>query len=365
MKLVAIVGTRPNFVKLAAVSRQCKEDSVDLKIIHTGQHFDQVMSEVFFRDLEIPKPDVNLGISGGRFEDQMGRQISEISKALEQMSDRWVLVMGDSVPVAAGTIAAKARQMPVIHLEAGLRSQNRLMPEETNRMIADALADVWLVSERSGMENLKNDGINDRVCLVGNVMIDTLTANLDKIKKEPGLGEKYALCTLHRAENVDDYKKLSGLMEMVNKIANKYMRVVFAIHPRTKLRIEQGEIKIDKRVEVLDPLPYLQMQKAQSEATFIVTDSGGVQEESTWWGVPCLTLREDTERPITIEEGTNTLIGGNYQLLEEKVDEILAGSYKKGKVPKFWDGKAAKRVIENLMEIESKYSFEKNGLVRI
>ncbi len=154
-------------------------------------------------------------------------------------------------------------------------------------------------------------------------------------------------------------------MEMVNKIANKYMRVVFAIHPRTKLRIEQGEIKIDKRVEVLDPLPYLQMQKAQSEATFIVTDSGGVQEESTWWGVPCLTLREDTERPITIEEGTNTLIGGNYQLLEEKVDEILAGSYKKGKVPKFWDGKAAKRVIENLMEIESKYSFEKNGLVRI
>ncbi len=365
MDLVAIVGTRPNFVKLAALVHGCREKDIDIKIVHTGQHFDEEMSGGFFRDLDIPKPDVNLGISGGLFDDQIGRLIPKINEVLADMPERWVVVIGDSLPVAAGAIVGKARGMTVAHVEAGLRSGNWEMPEEINRTIADSLSDVWLASEPSGVENLRKEGKRDRVYLVGNVMVDTLVANLEKIKKQTGVGErqKYVLCTFHRIENVNKPEIFAKFINTINMTAKKYLPVVFPVHPRTAKKISESGVKFHPRVQMITPLEYLEMQKAQSDAAFVMTDSGGVQDETTWWGVPCLTLREETERPVTVTVGTNTLVGSDEKLTEEKIREVLEGKYKKGEVPKYWDGKAAGRVIEKLKMTESKYRFMKNRLV--
>lgn len=365
MNLVVLVGTRPNFVKLAAVVKSCREKSVDIKIVHTGQHFDEEMSGGFFRDLDIPKPDVNLGIYGGNFDDQIGRLIPKINEVLDTMPDRWVVVMGDSLPVAAGAIVAKARGMTVVHLEAGLRSGNWEMPEEINRTIADSLADVWLASEESGVKNLGKEGKKDRVYWIGNVMVDTLMANLKKIQSQAGVGErkKYVLCTFHRIENVNKPEVFTKLVRMVNMTAEKYLPVVFPVHPRTAKRISESGVKFSRDVRMIKPLDYLEMQKAQSEAAFVMTDSGGVQDETTWWGVPCLTMREETERPITVTVGTNTLVGSDEKLTEGKIREVLEGRYKQGKVPKYWDGRAADRAIEKLKYVESKFRFVKNRLV--
>lgn len=356
--IACIVGARPNLVKMGPVLAGIRAASSRIvpALVHTGQHYDEAMSDVFFRQLGLPPPASHLEVGSGTQGEQSARILSRYEAWLLAATPRpaATLVVGDVNSTMACALASVKLGIPVIHVEAGLRSFDRAMPEEINRIVTDSVSELLLVSEPSGIENLRREGHPDsELRLVGNVMIDVLEAELAQARKleQPAkLGcasRGYALWTMHRPSNVDDPEHLGRLVEALVRIAAQ-LPVVFPVHPRTRTRLESlgvwAELSSAPGVKLVAPLGYLEFLGLSSEARVIITDSGGLQEESTVLGIPCLTLRENTERPITVSEGTSTLVGRDTQLLERLVDQVLGGAYKQGGRPVMWDGHAGERV---------------------
>ena len=352
MRIMHVVGARPNFMKLAPCHRAfaAKGGTVQL-VVHTGQHYDEAMSETFFRDLEIPPPDVNLGVGSASHAVQTARIMERIEPIVLERRPDWVLVYGDvNSTVAAGLVCAKIG-VRIAHVEAGLRSGDRSMPEEINRLVTDRLADLLLTPSRDADENLRREGVDDaRIVFVGNVMVDTLLHSLPRARQELmreqlGVREgEYALVTIHRPSNVDAPARLSAVAAALRRIAEA-MPVVFPMHPRTRSRLTAEDRSILAPVTVLDPLPYHSMLDLLVGARVVVTDSGGLQEESTALGIPCLTVRENTERPVTITEGTNRLAADPEQLSRLVIATRRNGT---GRRPEGWDGHAAQRVADEI-----------------
>ncbi|MBN2473997.1 MAG: UDP-N-acetylglucosamine 2-epimerase (non-hydrolyzing) [Pirellulales bacterium] len=332
--------------------------SIEAVLIHTGQHYDQNLSDVFFEELGMKRPEVSLDVGSGQHGEQTARVLERFEDVLRRGTPggkRYdlVVVVGDVNSTMAATLAAAKLGVKVAHVEAGLRSFDRTMPEEINRVVTDAIADILLVSEPSGVENLRREGhAEDRIHLVGNIMIDTLVWLLPRAKArdthqqyglQPG---RYGLVTLHRPANVDTPEILSRLLEVLIDTSRE-LPLVFPIHPRTKKRIEQFDLSqrlaSAEGIVQLPPLGYLDFLALSSQAKVIVTDSGGLQEESTVLGIPCLTARPNTERPVTVDQGTSTLVGNDPVKLRKCLDEVIQNSYKKGSCPPLWDGMAAKR----------------------
>ncbi|MBC7351304.1 MAG: UDP-N-acetylglucosamine 2-epimerase (non-hydrolyzing), partial [Thermogutta sp.] len=354
MKFFAcVVGARPNFMKMAPILRALRAyPQIRPILIHTGQHYDPQLSDVFFQDLEMPRPGVHLNVGSGTHAQQTARILEKMEEVLlagtpeGKKFDR-VIVVGDVNSTMAAALAAVKLGIPVAHVEAGLRSFDRSMPEEINRIVTDAVADMLFVSEPSGVENLRREGHSEeQIHLVGNVMIDTLLALLPRAR-EIGTPQRlglpvgeYAVVTLHRPSNVDHAEALSGLLEVLAEVAAE-LPVVFPIHPRTRQRIEtfglghllDGQGSGSRRIWALPPLGYLEFLSLTSQAKVVITDSGGLQEESTALGIPCLTVRPNTERPITVSEGTSTLVGNDPVKLRCCLEDVLAGRYKTGKCP--------------------------------
>jgi UDP-N-acetylglucosamine 2-epimerase (non-hydrolysing) len=360
-KIVIVAGARPNFMKVAPLvhALQDRPGAPDFCLVHTGQHYDEKMSEVFFRELGIPDPDVHLGVGGGSHGQQTGRILERFEALLaNDLPDaRGVVVVGDVNSTVACALAAAKLQIPVAHVEAGLRSFDRTMPEETNRIVTDAISDLLLVSEPAGEANLRREGVAEaRIRYVGNVMIDTLVRQLPKARAAaehdplvPADG-RFGLVTLHRPSNVDEPKRLRAVMEALGHIASG-LPLVFPAHPRTVSRLaETGLAGLGPGLELVEPLPYLRMLGLQSRATVVITDSGGMQEETSYLGVPCLTLRPNTERPVTTTLGTNTLVSGEPHELGGHVERILAGDYHAASQIPGWDGHAAERIVDVLRE---------------
>jgi len=361
-------------MKLAAIANAIKESNAIKPaspiihiIVHTGQHYDEKMSHGFFNDLGIPKPDINLEVGSGSH----ALQTAEIMKRFEQvlLSEKpdALLVVGDvNSTIACALVAAKieypkgvGRKRPVIvHVEAGLRSFDRDMPEEVNRVLTDSLSDMLFVTEQSGIDNLVREGVAaDKIYFVGNVMIDTLRQHLEKARKSQIMDElnvlkPYALVTLHRPSNVDARETLQSLLECLVEISRE-ISIIFPIHPRTRNNIKKFELeyvleKSDK-ISLVDPLGYLDFLNLTTNSYVVITDSGGLQEETTYLGIPCVTLRENTERPVTVDVGTNYLIGTSPSKIRETVNEILTGNMKKASIPQFWDGRAGIRIIQQII----------------
>jgi UDP-N-acetylglucosamine 2-epimerase (non-hydrolysing) len=358
-KVVAVVGARPNYMKVAPIWRELENhDHVSKRLVHTGQHYDRNMSKVFFDDLKLPKPDVFLGVGSGPHGEQTGKVMTEFEKTLAEDRPDLVIVVGDVNSTMAGTLVAVKMGIPVAHVEAGLRSFDRTMPEEINRMVTDILASFLFTTERGAEANLLREGVDkDRIHFVGNVMIDSLffykpmaekSAILDTLSVEKG---GYGLVTLHRPSNVDDPKSLSGLLDALSTLGES-CPLVFPMHPRTRKIMESNKIKTSpKKIRILDPIGYLDFVKLMMYSRIVLTDSGGIQEETTVLGIPCLTIRENTERPITIEIGTNRLVGVSPdRILEEGMDILSAGSKAAGRVPELWDGKTSQRIVRVINE---------------
>ncbi|MEE9166767.1 MAG: UDP-N-acetylglucosamine 2-epimerase (non-hydrolyzing) [Candidatus Neomarinimicrobiota bacterium] len=353
MKLVHVVGARPNFMKVTPVWRAIsKRLSTRQILVHTGQHYDVNMSEVFFTDLGLPEPDHYLDVGSGSHAEQTASIMTGFHGVVSRVKPDLVLVYGDvNSTVAAALVCAKLL-IPVGHVEAGLRSLDRTMPEEINRLLTDQISDLLFTPSSDGNENLIREGVNPaKIHLVGNVMIDTLVQLLPKAK-DPGsfgLPEKYALVTLHRPSNVDDLTMLRRIVEMLAQISER-LKVVFPIHPRTRQRIADFDLRLpgSESFQLREPMGYLGFISLLQSSTVAITDSGGIQEETTFLGVPCLTLRENTERPVTVTDGTNQLVGKDMNLLCRKVDQILEGDQKEGKIPPLWDGHSAERIANVL-----------------
>jgi UDP-N-acetylglucosamine 2-epimerase (non-hydrolysing) len=366
IRVACIVGARPNFMKMAPILKAFREHGgFTARLIHTGQHYDVEMNAVFFEQLGLPEPDLNLEIGSGSQTVQTARIMIGLEEAFEADRPDLLLLVGDvNSTVAAALVGAKMR-IPVAHVEAGLRSFDMDMPEEINRLVTDRLSDILLTTERTAGLQLEREGVpSEAVHFVGNVMIDTQLANLDKAipvaetvarhapEKTDRLSEGYALVTLHRPSNVDEPRQLVGLLEVLGELAER-MPVIFTLHPRTKGRIEaNGQMALLKKpgIVTMPPLSYFEMQGAIRTATVVVTDSGGLQEETTALGVPCLTVRNNTERPITITEGTNTLVGSSPDALRAEIKRLACGESKRGRIPDLWDGKAAERIAAVIAE---------------
>jgi UDP-N-acetylglucosamine 2-epimerase (non-hydrolysing) len=364
--VMCVVGARPNFMKMAPILQALAAHQPPLPalLVHTGQHYDQDMNDKLFVDLRLPRPDVNLGVGSGSHAVQTAEVMRRFEPAMDEHKPSCVLVVGDVNSTLACTLVAVKKGVPVVHVEAGLRSYDRKMPEEINRVLTDAVADRLYTTERSALANLQREGVDaDRVCFVGNVMIDSLVSNRAHARapadtlaaggQDAGLvkqPEGYGVVTLHRPSNVDEPAILRGLLETLVQVS-KRLPLVFALHPRTRANIERfGLLPLvtSGRTALLPPQGYLEMLGLMGGARLVLSDSGGLQEETTALGVPCLTLRENTERPITVEQGTNTLVGRDAQAILSGVDQILAGRGKSGRVPEFWDGRAAERIAADL-----------------
>ena len=358
-KIACVVGARPNFVKMAPLLRELESRGADCTLIHTGQHYDKSLSDVFFEDLDIRQPDISLGIGSGTHGQQTARVLEAIEQVLIEKQFDTLVVVGDVNSTMAATLAAAKLGVSVAHVEAGLRSFDRGMPEEINRIVTDSISDHLLVSEPAGVENLLREGQDEsKIKLVGNIMIDTLLSRLDAARERDvptRLGvtpKEYAVVTLHRPSNVDDQETLAGIVAALAEIA-KNVPIVFPIHPRTKKQLETFDLLSDVEkcpgIQFSGPLGYLDFLSLTSSARLIVTDSGGLQEESTALCVPCLTMRANTERPITVDEGSSTLIGNDANLLRKHYHDIIFGSYKQSTCPDLWDGKAAVRISDALL----------------
>ena len=359
-----IVGARPNFMKMAPLYKALKEQNERYTptLIHTGQHYDEKMSKLFFEDLGIPEPDAYLHVGSGTHGQQTARIIERYEEyILSGNRPDLVIVAGDVNSTISCALVAKKLHIPVAHLEAGLRSFDERMPEEINRILTDRISDLLLTPSEDGDANLLKEGVSaERIHLVGNIMIDSLIEHRVKserstIMSELGISENdpYALVTLHRPSNVDEVDGLDMLLSAFREIG-KQVRIVFPMHPRTSKNIERLGLKSKladiPNLIITEPIGYLDFMKLQMSAKFILTDSGGIQEESTFFGVPCLTLRENTERPITITEGTNQLVPLDSESIVQCSIKILQGEVKKGSIPKYWDGKTAGRVMKVLDE---------------
>ena len=355
MKVIHVIGARPNFMKAApAIAAIATKPRLSQKIIHTGQHYDKNMSDVFFTQLGIPHPDFNLGIGSGTHAVQTAQTMIKLEEVLLAEKPDIVLVYGDiNSTVAAALVCAKIG-IKIGHVEAGLRSRDRSMPEEVNRLVTDQLADLLFTPSRDGDANLLKEGIPvEKIYFVGNLMIDTLIRQL-KYATMPaiaGVEGKYILVTLHRPSNVDDPDMLGKIIEALGEIS-KEVSVIFPIHPRTRVRLAGSSFQVSglKNLHLVDPLGYLEFLALQKNAVAVVTDSGGIQEETTYLGVPCLTVRENTERPVTVAIGTNILVGRDMRLLKSEINQILNGKSKRGTIPELWDGKAGERVAEILIK---------------
>lgn len=352
--LILVAGARPNFMKVAPVlaALRNRPSGFQPALVHTGQHYDQQMSGVFFEQLGLPTPDAHLGAGGGTHGQQTGRIVELFEKYLLEQQERpaGVVVVGDVNSTVACALAAVKLAIPVAHLEAGLRSHDRTMPEEINRLATDAISDLLLVSEPDGEANLRREGVSpDRIRYVGNVMIDSLVAQLSAARSLNVAGQMqlnprgYVLVTLHRPGNVDDPERLRELLQVLDGVA-EIAPVVFPAHPRTRPKLNG----LTSRLTVIDPLPYREMLSLQADAGVVITDSGGMQEETSYLGVPCLTLRPNTERPVTTTLGTNTLVDRDLGQVVELARRALAGTYRRGQPIPGWDGKAAERTVEAL-----------------
>jgi UDP-N-acetylglucosamine 2-epimerase (non-hydrolysing) len=352
MKVLNIVGARPNFMKIAPIVAEMKKaGELRQLLVHTGQHYDEGMSDVFFRDLGIPVPDIHLGIGSGSHAEQTGRIMMEFEKVCVQEKPGLVLVVGDVNSTMACTIVAAKLLIPVAHVEAGLRSFDRTMPEEINRLVTDAVSDLLFTTSRDADENLRREGIDPaKIHFVGNVMIDTLLRHRDKAATMDIMSRfdvqkgSFALVTLHRASNVDNRDVLSGILDALHQLS-KTMPVIFPIHPRTTRRVAEFGLDLDGIITIA-PLGYLEFLSLTSNARMVLTDSGGLQEETTILGVPCLTLRHNTERPVTITHGTNIMVGPDKNRILDAVHRISNGDWRPAGPPEYWDGRAAERIVE-------------------
>jgi UDP-N-acetylglucosamine 2-epimerase (non-hydrolysing) len=362
MKVVHVVGARPNFVKAAPVHRALADRGLQQLVVHTGQHYDADMSQVFFRELELPAPDVNLGVGSGSHARQTAEMMKGIEPVLEEYAPQLALVYGDvNSTLAAALVACKLR-VPVGHVEAGLRSFDRTMPEEINRILTDQVSDLLFTPSPDADQNLLREGIpSQKIRFVGNVMIDTLVRLLPRARDRDilgtlGLTQKtgsvappYALVTLHRPANVDNRDRFAVILTAL-KALSRSLTVVFPVHPRTRQRFREFGFADDiTEVRLTDPVGYLDFLCLQARARAVITDSGGIQEETTWLGVPCFTVRSTTERPITLAEGTNRLVGDQVEALPELV--LAAVNRPSGHPcrPKYWDGRAAERIADIIL----------------
>jgi UDP-N-acetylglucosamine 2-epimerase (non-hydrolysing) len=351
MRVLHVVGARPNFMKAAPVLRALAERGAQQTLVHTGQHYDRNMSDVFFSQLAIPEPDVNLGVGSGTHARQTAEIMIGLEPVLLERKPDIVLVYGDVNSTAAAALVCAKLLVKVGHVEAGLRSFDLTMPEETNRLVTDRLADLLFTPSLDGDLNLRNEGIAaERIYNVGNVMIDSLVRLLPAVMQcsSNGLPARYALVTLHRPSNVDDSSVLRGIIDSLLKVSQR-LDVVFPVHPRTRSRIAEFGIDADC-LHLLEPLPYIEFLALQMRATVVITDSGGIQEETTYLGVPCLTMRSNTERPVTVTSGTNILVGQDSRKLCTELAAIVEGKAKKGTVPPLWDGRAAERIADVLLK---------------
>jgi len=363
IKVVCVAAARPNFMKIAPLLDEFKKHKEFKPIlVHTGQHYDYNMSGSFFKELNIQKPNYNLGINAGLHGEQTGRTMIEFEKVCLKEKPQLVIVVGDVNATIACALVASKLHIPVAHIESGLRSRDMKMPEEINRILTDHISDYLFVTCEDGKKNLINEGINKKkIFFVGDIMVDTLKKQLPKIKnkkykskvlKQFDLASKqYALLTLHRPSNVDNKKRLKTLLETFN-IIQKKIKIIYPIHPRTKKRIKEfgfeKYLKQMKNFITIPPLGYLDMICFLNNAKFLLTDSGGLQEESTTLKIPCLTLRHNTERPVTVDVGTNIIVGANKNKIIKETNKILCGKGKIGKQPKYWNGSTAKKIIKIL-----------------
>lgn len=348
--IITVVGARPNFMKAAPLLRSLKKSAnLNSLLVHTGQHYDKNMSDVFFNDLNIQKPDYLLNIGSGTQSYQTGKIMEKFEAVCTQVKPDLIIVLGDINSTMACSIVAKKLHIKLAHIEAGLRSNDKNMPEEINRLITDAITDFFFITEKSANENLIKEGHDEnKIFFVGNLMIDSLHYGLDKIKNLPhAKNSDYGLITLHRPSNVDDHTNLKNIINQLKNISNE-IKLYFSIHPRTKKQIEDCGIDLGEKITILNPQSYLEFLHLMRDSKVVFTDSGGIQEETTVLKIPCYTLRYNTERPITVTQGTNRLI-------LPKKDNIL-NSFKKFKydinssykLPKGWDGKTSQRIVEIL-----------------
>ena len=365
IKVAIVAGARPNFMKVAPILRALKKfPRLKTILVHTGQHYDFRMSEVFFKDLSIPRPDVTLNCGPGTHAEQTGKILEAFEKMLLKIKPRLVVVVGDVNSALAASLAAAKLGIRVAHVEAGLRSFDRDMPEEINRLVTDRLSDLLFVSEESGLRNLKREGVaQGKVFHAGNVMIDSLVSSLGAIRRSKVLvrlglrAKSYGVVTLHRPSNVDNAASLKEIARIL-EAASKKCPILFPVHPRTLKKIEahglHSRFKKIGRLRCVEPLGYTDFMKLVQESCFVLTDSGGIQEETTYLKVPCMTMRHNTERPSTIEIGSNLLVGNDARHISKGITRALSGRWKRSGIPRFWDGKAALRiaaVLEKSLEL--------------
>ena len=364
MKIINVVGARPNLVKIAPLLRAMRPvKEIQPLLLHTGQHYDEKLSDIFFRQMNIGEPDINLDVGSGSHASQTADVLKRIEPVLLEHKPDLVLVVGDVNSTVAASLAAVKLGIPVAHVEAGLRSFDRSMPEEINRIVTDALADYLFVTEADAIENLLKEGRpRERIHFVGNVMIDALQqflplAQKSRIAQDLGLVDNgnllpFGVLTLHRPSNVDSGETLNNLLGAVEAVSDQ-LPLIFPVHPRTRHKLaEMGKQTAGKKsyahVRMIDPLGYLEFLCLLSRSRLVLTDSGGIQEETTALGVPCLTLRENTERPVTVTKGTNHVVGQDPAKILAAANQILAGHGKSGQLPEFWDGHAAERIVQIL-----------------
>lgn len=358
MRVLAVVGARPNFVKIAPIMAELAEHPyIATTLVHTGQHYDAQMSDAFFANLEIPRPDVNLKVQSGGAITQIAEIMTRIEPVIERARPDVVVVVGDVNSTVAATLAAVKVGRPVAHVEAGLRSFDRTMPEEVNRVLTDAVSDLLFTTEPAAEENLRREGVDPaKIHFVGNVMIDTLFRYRERARESTvldrlGLAPSgYAVLTLHRPSNVDDEGTLGLLLSAIARIQAE-IPVVFPVHPRTRRRLEALAAVLPPMpgVRLADPMPYLDFVQLMGEARCVLTDSGGIQEEATALGIPCLTLRHNTERPVTVSRGTNRIVGTDPDVIYQSWRDVAERRWPEGSLPELWDGKAAARIVRILL----------------
>ena len=362
MKLLLIAGARPNFMKIAPIVRELDKPNnpdVEYKIVHTGQHYDFEMSQAFFDDLEIPTPDYFLYAGSGTHALQTAKIMTEFENVCIKENPDVVVVVGDVNSTLACSIVAKKLLIKVAHVESGLRSFDQTMPEEINRMVTDSISDYLFVTEKSGAENLKKEGKSaSHIHMVGQVMIDNLLYQKKKLENGNSVRfqaaylkdslENYIFLTLHRPSNVDNKEILSGIIKALNTISQD-TPIIFPVHPRTKKMLDAFNIKLSNEIHHLPPLGFSESLYLWKDATCVFTDSGGLQEETTALGIPCFTIRENTERPITVKEGTNIIVGCSGKNLTKAFEHFNNGHINRGKIPELWDGKSSERIVDILV----------------
>jgi len=362
VKVISVVGARPNLMKIAPLARVMgkKHGQITHLLVHTGQHYDHDLSATFFKELEIPEPDVNLGVGSGSHAEQTGKIMIEFEKVILQYKPDLIIVVGDVNSTIACSLVASKLGIKVAHVEAGLRSFDRTMPEEINRILTDAISDLLFTTEEIANKNLRREGIpEEKIFFVGNVMIDTVIHCLEKIENVAlpfdDLKENdYAVITLHRPSNVDNPEVLRNILSAFHSISKK-LKLVIALHPRTMKNVkafgfEDRLSQISHNAIITGPLGYLEMLRLNRSARMVITDSGGLQEETTYLGIPCITMRENTERPSTIQIGTNVLVGNDPDRLFYYFEKFMSNNFKKGQIPPLWDGKAAERIVEIILQ---------------